>query len=254
MSFFNRQQDKCFDRRLSLSIKRLTGFSPKNLSLYILALTPKSAIPRSCIKGTDINNERLEFLGDAILDAAISELLFKRFPSADEGFLTQMRTKIVNGKKLTELAKKIHLDNLIVSKSKQNITERIYEDAFEALIGAIYLDRGFKYVKQFVLQKIMVEHINLNKLRFVDNNFKSRIIEWSQKYKIPIEFLTDIVSETSKEFTAQLLINGKVVSEGKGISKKTAEQAASENALDKIDDEIDRLTQKHDELRITLGL
>lgn len=210
------------------------GFNPKNLSFYILALTPKSAVPRSCIKGSDINNERLEFLGDAILDAAISELLFKRFPAADEGFLTQMRTKIVNGKKLTELAKKIHLENLIVRKSKHNISERIYEDAFEALIGAIYLDRGFKYVKQFVLQKIMVEHINLNKLRFINNNYKSRVIEWSQKYKIPIEFITDITSETSKEFTAQLLINGNIVSVGKGVSKKNAEQAASENALNKI--------------------
>ncbi len=234
MSLFKRQQEKCYDRATALSLWRLLGFKPKNLSYYILALTPKSVIPHPCLKGSDINNERLEFLGDAILDAAISELLFKRFPSADEGFLTQMRTKIVNGKKLTELAKKIHLDSLIVSKSKKNITERIYEDAFEAIIGAIYLDRGFKYVKQFVLQKIMVEHIDLNKLRFVNDNFKSRIIEWSQKYKIPIEFLTEAVSETSKEFISQLLINGKVVSKGTGISKKTAEQFASEEALNKI--------------------
>ena len=234
MSLFNRQQEKCYDRALALSLKRLFGFKPKNLSYYILALTPKSAIPHPCIKGSDINNERLEFLGDAILDAAISELLFKRFPSAHEGFLTQMRTKIVNGKKLTELAKKLHLDSFIVSRTKGKITERIFEDAFEALIGAIYLDRGFKYVKQFVLQKIMVEHIDLNKLRFVNDNFKSRIIEWSQKYKISIEFSTEAVSETSKEFISHLLINEKVVSEGKGISKKTAEQAASEVALNKI--------------------
>lgn len=234
MSLFNRQQEKCYDRALALSLKRLFGFKPKNLSYYILALTPKSAIPHPCIKGSDINNERLEFLGDAILDAAISELLFKRFPSAHEGFLTQMRTKIVNGKKLTELAKKLHLDSFIVSRTKGKITERIFEDAFEALIGAIYLDRGFNYVKQFVLQKIMVEHIDLNKLRFVNDNFKSRIIEWSQKYKISIEFSTEAVSETSKEFISHLLINEKVVSEGKGISKKTAEQAASEVALNKI--------------------
>ncbi len=234
MSFFNRQQEKCYDRSLALSLKKLFGFSPRTLSYYILALTPKSSAPHPCIKGTDINNERLEFLGDAILDAAISELLFKRFPSADEGFLTQMRTKIVNGKKLTELAKKLKLDTLIINKSKQNISERIYEDAFEAIIGAIYLDRGFKYVKQFVLQKIMVEHIDLNKLRFVNDNFKSRIIEWSQKYKIPIEFLTETVSESSKEFVSQLLINGNVISKGKGISKKTAEQSASEEALNKI--------------------
>ncbi len=216
-----------------LSLKKLFGFKPKNLHYYILALTPKSSNIHPCITGSDINNERLEFLGDAVLDAAISEILFKRFPSADEGFLTQMRTKIVNGKKLTELAKILHLDNLIFHHSK-TITERIYEDAFEALIGAIYIDRGFKYVKQFVLQKIMVEHINLNKLRFVNNNFKSKIIEWSQKYKIQIEFITDTESEFSKDFICKLVINGNVVSEGKGVSKKTAEQTASENALNKI--------------------
>lgn len=234
MSFFNRQQKKCNDRALALSLKKLFGFNPKDLSYYILALTPKSSTPHPCLKGSNINNERLEFLGDAVLDAAISELLFKRFPSADEGFLTQMRTKIVNGKKLTELAKKLHFEKLIVSKSKQIVTERIFEDAFEAIIGAIYLDRGLKYVKKFVLQKIMVEHIDLNKLRFVNNNFKSKVIEWSQKYKIPIEFLTEAVSESSKEFISQLLINGKVVGEGKGISKKIAEQTASEAALIKI--------------------
>jgi len=234
VSLFNRQEEKCYDRALALSLKKLFGFSPKKISYYIIALTPKSSIPRPCLKGSDINNERLEFLGDAILDAAISELLFKRFPSADEGFLTQMRTKIVNGKKLTELAKKLQFDTLILNKSKQNITERIYEDAFEAVIGAVYLDRGFKYVKQFVLQKIMVEHIDLNKLRFVNNNFKSRIIEWSQKYKISIEFLTNPISDSSKEFISQLLINGNIVSEGKGISKKIAEQSASEEALTKI--------------------
>ncbi len=233
MSFFNRQKNTCKDKRLSLSLEKLLGFKPKNLNYYILALTPKSSPLHPCIKGTGINNERLEFLGDAILDAAISDLLFKRFPSADEGFLTQMRTKIVNGKKLTELAKKLHLDKLIFTKSKQ-ITERIYEDAFEALIGAIYSDRGFKYVKQFVLQKIMVEHIDLNKLRFVDNNFKSRIIEWAQKYKIQIEFITNPVSESSKLFTSKLFINGKLISSGTGISKKTAEQTASEEAVNKI--------------------
>lgn len=234
MSFFNRQQDKCYNRALALSLRKLLGFSPKNLSYYILALTPKSSIPPPCIKGSDKNNERLEFLGDSILDAAISELLFKRFPSADEGFLTQMRTKIVNGKKLSELAKKIRLDKIIFSKSRQNITERIFEDAFEAIIGAIYLDRGFNYVKQFVLQKIMVEHIDLNKLRFVNDNFKSKIIEWSQKYKIAIDFLTEQVSESSKDFISQLSVNGKVVSKGQGFSKKTAEQSAAEEALIKI--------------------
>ncbi len=230
MRLFVKKEEKCFDRKLFLKIKRITGFVPKDLSLYIIALTPKSALPHPCIKEAGVNNERLEFLGDTVLDVAISELLFKRFPTADEGFLTQMRTKIVNGKKLTELAKKLHIDELIDINTKQ-VSERIYEDAFEALIAAIYLDRGFKYVKKFVYQKIMVEHIDLNKLRFVNNNFKSKIIEWAQKYKITIKFCTKAVSENPKKFTSELLADGNTLGKGVGNSKKKAEQAASENAL-----------------------
>ena len=209
------------------------GFKPKNIDYYILAFTHKSHDSKD-FSGFHDNNERLEYLGDAILDAAISELLYKRFPSADEGFLTQMRTRIVNGKKLTELAKKLQIEKLLFIKSQKNITERIYEDAFEALIGAIFLDRGFKYVSLFVSQKIMVEHIDLNKLKFEDTNYKSKVIEWSQKHKIPIEFCTEEESEDSKYFISSLKINNDVIGKGKGFSKKSAEQNASQFALEKI--------------------
>lgn len=214
-------------------LKTLLGFKPRNLNHYILAFTHKS-VEFNQIDRYSENNERLEFLGDAILDAAISDLLYKRFPTADEGFLTQMRTKIVNGKKLTELAKKLKIENLIFIKSPKNITERIYEDTFEALIGAIYLDRGFKYVSLFASQKIMVEHIDLNKLKFVDTNFKSKIIEWSQKHKIDIEFCTEEESEDSKNFISKLKINKTIAGQGTGYSKKSAEQNASQSALEKI--------------------
>lgn len=215
------------------TLTKLLGFKPKNESLYVLAFTHKSVESLES-DGFYNNYERLEYLGDAILDAAISELLYKRFPSADEGFLTQMRTKIVNGKSLTELAKKLQIERLLFVKSSKNLTERVFEDAFEALIGAIYLDRGFKYVIRFVSQKIMVEHINLNQLKFVDTNYKSRIIEWSQKHKITIEFCTDENSDDSKSFISKLKIYDKVIAEGNGYSKKAAEQSASKNALTKI--------------------
>lgn len=230
------KEKPCIDRRYVKSLRKLLGFKPKDLSLYILAFKNKSANIQSCSDIPPGNNERLEFLGDAILDAVIGELLYKRFPTADEGFLTQMRTKIVNGKMLTELSKKMKLNELMFIKSTKNFSERIYEDAFEALIGAIYLDRGFKYAKQFVSQKIMVEHINLNKLRFIDTNYKSQIIEWSQKHKIEIEYCTDYTTGGSKGFISLLKVNGKTIGEGKAYSKKTAEQIASEVALKNIKD------------------
>lgn len=232
MSFFS-EGDSYKKNKFYKNLKTILGFKPKNLSLYILACTHKSVDFNDAKRYSD-NNERLEYLGDAILDAAISDLLYKRFPTADEGFLTQMRTKIVNGKKLTELAKKLKIDNLIIIKSPKSITERIYEDTFEAIIGAIYLDRGFKYVSLFVSQKIMVEHIDLNKLKFEDTNFKSKIIEWSQKHKIDIEFCTEEESEDSKFFISRLKINGQIAGQGNGYSKKSAEQNASKFALEKI--------------------
>jgi ribonuclease III len=132
------------------------------------------------------------------------------------------------------LAKKIELDKFIFVKSHKNLSERVFEDAFEALIGAIYIDRGFKYVKHFVSQKIFVEHINLNQLKYVDTNYKSKIIEWSQKYKIEIEFCTSEDYDDNRNFVCLLKIHDKTVGEGSGISKKIAEQFASKDALEKI--------------------
>jgi len=215
------------------NLVKLLGFKPKNIQLYLLAFTHKSV--ESVNSSTSFhNNERLEYLGDAVLDAAVSDMLYKRFPSADEGFLTKMRTKIVNGKTLTILAQKIGLDKLLFVKSSKNLTERIFEDAFEALIAAIYLDRGFKYVIRFVSQKIMVEHINLNQLKYIDTNYKSRIIEWSQKHKLTVEYDTIDGEGETKTFVSKLKVNDNIIAEGVGHSKKTAEQRASKNALTKI--------------------
>jgi ribonuclease-3 len=231
LNFFkeNPYNSKEYQKNLS----ELLGFKPKNIEFYLLAFTHKS-VESINSKTAYHNNERLEYLGDAVLDAAVSDLLYKRFPSADEGFLTKMRTKIVNGKTLTELAQKIGLDKLLFVKSSRNLTERIFEDAFEALIAAIYLDKGFKYVIKFVSQKIMVEHINLNRLKYIDTNYKSKIIEWSQKHKLDVEFETLENSEDEDRFVSKLKVNESVIAEGTGQSKKTAEQEASKSALDKI--------------------
>jgi len=228
-----RKKSKCTDRQFSKEIAQILGFRAKNSDLYALALTHKSAINERCDFDYQ-NNERLEFLGDTVLDAVISELLYKRFPSADEGFLTQMRTKIVNGKSLSDFAKKIGLTHLIHIHPSQNANDKINEDAFEALIGAIYLDRGFKHVKRFVEQKIFIHYVNLNELKHQETNYKSRIIEWSQKHKIGIKFETETEDVDSKYFISYIRIQEKIYGTGRAKSKKAAEQIAAHDAFIKI--------------------
>ncbi len=228
------KKNKLKNRTVSKSLKKILGFRPKSIKYYTLALTHKSAGQKDCVENYE-NNERLEYLGDAILDAVISELLYLRFPTGDEGFLTQMRTKIVNGKKLSELAKKIGIKKLISVDKGTPLSEKIYEDAFEAFIGAIFLDRGYDYVKRFVTQRIMIHHVNLSKLKHVETNYKSKVIEWSQKNKFPIEFLTDYESEGSKYFVSYLKVDSEVFGTGRGTSKKEAEQNAAEQALKTIE-------------------
>lgn len=181
------------------------------------------------------DNERLEFLGDSILDAVISEVLYKRFPSADEGFLTQMRTKIVNGESLSELANKTGVSNLIMLNPVQNLSRKIAEDAFEAFIGAIYLDKGYEAVMRFVEVEVFSKHINLQKLPEVENNYKSRVYEWTQKHKIPdLKYDTQADTKNKKWFVSKVLIKGVIIGKGKGRNKITAEQKASERAYKEI--------------------
>jgi ribonuclease-3 len=235
LRFFRKKSD-CNDIKLNSELKNILGFKPKNYSLYYAALTHKSATNSNCIGGYK-NNERLEFLGDAILDAVISELLYSRFPSADEGFLTEMRTKIVNGKKLAELSKKIGLNKIVKKNSGNSSSVRIYEDAFEALIGAMYLDKGIECTKKFIAQRIMIQHIDLNKLKSVELNHKSKLIEWSQKKKIIIDIDTDYESADSKVFISYIRLNNEVIGKGRAFSKKEAEQIASKVAFEYISNE-----------------
>ena len=219
--------------RLRRDIIKILGFRPKDLALYTLALTHKSVKTRP--ESEDYgNNERLEFLGDAVLDTIVSELLYKRFPSADEGFLTDMRTKIVNGKKLAEIAREMGLNKLLIANAGKNPSYRIYEDALEAFIGAIYVDKGYKYAKRFVNRRLFVRYIDLNELKHENNNYKSRLIEWSQKSKSELRFITHEEAEEANHFSTEVLVNERVLGTGKAGSKKAAEQIAAEQALKKI--------------------
>jgi ribonuclease-3 len=213
------------------SIRLLTGFRPSNPDLYRLATRHSSAV-----QGKE-HNERLEFLGDAVLGLIVAEFLFKKFPFREEGFLTEIRSRIVNGEHLAVLARKTGLSSLIDHdpKQKNNLVLRssMYGDALEALVAAVYLDHGFEKCRQFVLTKLIQPHCDLDTIIELNVNYKSQLIELAQKRNQKAVFT--ISGETgpasNRQFLAEASIDGIVVGKGRGLSKKKAEQAAAEDAM-----------------------
>ncbi len=224
------------DKSFYNELRNITGLFPGNEELYKLAFIHKSASLR-LQNGLVINNERLEFLGDAILDAVVAEYLYAKFPDKKEGFLTQTRSKLVNGDYLGQLAIQLGLDKFIISHAyNYNSNKNILGDAFEALIGAIYLDHGYKAVKVFVFKQLLKKHIDLGKILKTDSNHKSRLIEWAQKDQKTITFNTEQIENGTlqPEFISYIKINGEIIEKGNGSSKKEAEQYAAKQALKKI--------------------
>lgn len=225
MSFFKNvfQQKSEF----ALVLERILGFKPKRLHYYQQAFTHKSFIKESKQQSFE-SYERLEFLGDAILDSIISTYLFNKFPFKDEGFLTQLRSRLVRRKTLNELGFKIGLKEVIKAKLDKE-SKTVYGDALEALIGAVYLDKGYDVSEKFVLEKLISLHINMEEVIQTETDFKSRAIEWAQKEKVQLHFkITEQEDGNNKLFTAQLLIDSIVKGKGTAISKKRAEQIAAE--------------------------
>lgn len=222
-----------------LFLKNLIGFYPQNLKLYDLAFIHKSASVVDS-RGNYINNERLEYLGDAVLSAVIADFLYNRFPQEDEGFLTKTRSKLVNRSFLTKLTYDMGLNVYIDSNTTKNIdNSHIYGDALEALIGAIYLDKDYSAAKYFITKRILSKFVNLAEIEQNDLNFKSRLIEWSQKNKKELEFdTTEEVNERTKQpkFTAVVKIDNVKVGTGTGASKKEAHQNAARQSLEKLED------------------
>jgi ribonuclease-3 len=220
-----------------LFLKNLLGFYPQNLKLYDLAFLHKSASSIDS-QGNFVNNERLEFLGDAVLGSIIADFLYNRFPQEDEGFLTKTRSKLVNRSILTKLTFEMGLNVFIDSNTTKNIDKsHIYGDALEALIGAIYLDKDYNTAKFFVTKKILPQFVNLNEIEQNDSNFKSQLIEWSQKNKKEIDFETTEESKDSfkqPKFRAVVKIDNKQIGKGTGSSKKEAHQKAAKEALGKL--------------------
>ncbi len=220
-------------------IKKISGFSPLKLKLYDIAFIHKSATSVDAL-GNAVNNERLEYLGDAVLGSIVADYLYNRFPGKDEGFLTQLRSRIVNRNFLTQLTFRMGL-NQFVSSNTSSIkeTSHIYGDVFEAFIGAIYLDNGYQAAKKFVIKKVLPEYVDIYELEKKNTNYKSQLIEWGQKNKKNIEFNTTNNPETSTKnppFISQVLIEGEITGQGEGFSKKEAQQNAARIALTNISD------------------
>lgn len=221
------------ERKYIKALRNILGFVPGNLSLYRLAFRHKS---KSVVikKGTKSSNERLEFLGDAILGAVVAEVLFKMYPYKEEGFLTEMRSKIVSRVNLNQLAKKLGFDRIIEFDPKTiNISSKnssLLGDAFESLIGAVYLDKGFTFTKNFLIQRILTPHVDIHQLELTESNFKSKLIEWCQRHGKDVSFdvVTNAEGEHSKLFTIQVSIDGEIMAQGLDYNKKNAEKLAAE--------------------------
>lgn len=219
------------DRQLYQLLNTLLGFSPKNIGLYKLAFRHKS-IAQEVKSGIKNSNERLEFLGDAILGAVVADLLFKRFPFKDEGFLTEMRSKIVSRDNLNRLSVKIGLDQLIKTNLDRNNKSRsMFGDAFEALIGAIYLDQGYNKAQNFILNRIIKNHVDIELLETTEKNFKSKLLEWAQKErKIVVYEIVEDNQPGNKQLKVRVIIDKEEKGIGIDFSKKRAEQIAAEVA------------------------
>ena len=220
------------DKNLFLSIKNIFGFYHENILLYKHARRHKS-VAQEFKKGVDNSNERLEYLGDAILNSVVADFLFKKFPYKNEGFLTQMRSKIVSRNQLNDLSKKTGLDKFIQSdKGLNNHCNSIKGNAFEAFIGALYIDKGYNISKKIIINHIIKHNLDIDELKKTEYNFKSKIIEWCQKNKKTISF--NVVDTTgngyNKKYIVEVLINNIVSGRGQDFSIKKAEQDAAENA------------------------
>jgi ribonuclease-3 len=217
------------DKMLVAAIQNIAGFTPSNLELYRLA-TMHSSIAKENGRGYKESNERLEYLGDAILGAAVADFLFKKFPFKPEGFLTEIRSRIVNREALNMLARKIGVANIVQFDQKNaHLQQVILGNTLEAIVGAIYLDKGYIRTRKFVIDKLINPNYDVDDLVNSDNNFKSKIIEWAQREgkDVKFEILNVKKARNHKEFTAQVLVDNEAKGTGYGNSKKKAEQDAA---------------------------
>ncbi len=227
------------DKKLAIAIRNIFGYYPSNIFLYQLAFRHKSAA-KEFVNGLKMSNERLEYLGDAVLGSIVADYLFKKFPYKDEGFLTEMRSKIVSRTQLNKLSKKLGFEKLVESEAFcNNHSKSLYGDAYEAFVGALYLDKGYAFTRRIILKRVIEVHFDIEKLETEETNYKSMMIEWSQKEKVPVEFkvVNEVGNGYGKQYVVELLVNNAVYGEGRDYSIKGAEQQASGKALERLESE-----------------
>ncbi|GAA4310848.1 hypothetical protein GCM10023143_19660 [Compostibacter hankyongensis] len=215
---------------LSKDLKNLLGFSPGNLALYEVALSHRSSREK-----THENNERLEYLGDAVLGAIIGDFLFKKYPYKPEGYLTEMRSKIVNRQQLNDIAIKMGLRRMTIYNKNNNSLKisSIFGNTLEALVGAVYLDKGYRRTKRFVFKRLVLPYIDMETLENIEINHKNKLYGWANKngYQLEFEVLQERMERGRRLFTVAAVLNGEVVCSAKAYNKKDASQIAAQQAI-----------------------
>lgn len=221
------------DKELTVRLKPILGFTPARLSLFKTAFYHKSMTNETPGKPT---NERLEYLGDAILSTIVAEYLFKKYPKEDEGFLTKMRSKIVKRHTLNEIAEHMGLDVILSEYSLGKMSSSMLGNALEALVGAIYIEFGYEKTKNYVIRNILMRYLDMNDLETRDDNHKSQLLEWCQKNGKEINFTTLAKFKLDKRdcFKVAVVIDGIEVSTAEDFNKKSAEQTAANRAISKL--------------------
>ncbi len=219
--------DKEFSRRL----RQLLGFTPANLAIFKLAFSHKSTVSEKAYAIQ--NNERLEYLGDAVLGTIVAEYLFKKYPNSNEGFLTKMRSKIVKRKTLNKIGDRMGLDMLLSEQNATRLSRSMLGNAVEALVGAVYLEKGYVGTRNFVVNKILRSYVNVHELESFDDNYKSQLLEWCQKngQSVNYKLLARYKFEKRDRFKVAVMVNGQRLATADDYNKKSAEQTASEKAM-----------------------
>lgn len=238
---FNFGRYKGENKNFYLFFKNVLGFTPRNTELYQIAFIHKSK-SLDMGQGWRVNNERLEYLGDAVLSAVVAEFLYKKYPFQGEGFLTEMRSKLVSRANLNKLAQKIGLSQLIqYNRESQGVFKSIDGDAFEALVGAIYLEKGYRFTRRVIINKVMSNYLDVDVMAHTDWNFKSKLIDWGQKNHQKISFEVERTfirgKESRKEYDVRVKIDGEPAEHAIEYSIKAAEQLAAEKTYKKLQEE-----------------
>lgn len=230
------------DGNFFLRLEKILGYKPRSKNLYIKAFTHRSMNLKD-EEGNSINYERLEFVGDAMLSSVVAAFLFNEVPHGDEGYLTKMRSKVVSREHLNELGKELHLIDFVESKiPKSNFGNNIHGNLFEALVGAIYLDKGYKQCEKFIYKRVIDQHVDIDRLEGKVISYKSLLIEWCQKEKKTFDYnvYEDTGNDELKHFSVKLSIDGKLISKARATSKKKAEEKASKRAFFALQNKMSR--------------